>query len=325
MRIGSVFTGAGGLDLAVKLVFGAELGWVCETDPAAARVLEFRFPGVPNLGCVAEVPWSEVPPVDILCGGFPCTDVSLAGLRAGIHGTRSGLWSHMAEAIDVLRPQFVVIENVRGLLNANAHRPVESGTGGVGNRPDGLVLRAMGAVLGDLSDIGGYDARWVTVSAADAGAPHFRERVFILASRTGLGFEIGAVPVLRNVDLLPTPRASDRFGAGHHGNGSMDLRTTVSLLPRTESGVKWGKFAEAVKRWERLTRPAPSPVEPGVRLSHRLSAEFSSWMMGWPRRWVTDPAIGIPRKSQLKIIGNGVVPHQADLALRLLLDGRAVG
>jgi len=105
----------------------------------------------------------------------------------------------------------------------------------------------------------------------------------------------------------------------------MDLRTTVSLLPRTESGVKWGKFAEAVKRWERLTRPAPSPVEPGVRLSHRLSAEFSSWMMGWPRRWVTDPAIGIPRKSQLKIIGNGVVPHQADLALRLLLDGRAVG
>ena len=118
-----------------------------------------------------------------------CQDVSAAGKRAGIKdGTRSGLWSVFAEAIDVLRPQYVVIENVRGLLSAAAHRTVEDDAGdylepdpaGVGNGAGRPVLRAAGAVLGDLADLG-YDAQWATVAAADVGAPHRRERVFILA------------------------------------------------------------------------------------------------------------------------------------------------
>ena len=115
--------------------------------------------------------------------------MSAAGKRAGIKdGTRSGLWSVFAEAIDVLRPQYVVIENVRGLLSAAAHRTVEDDAGdylepdpaGVGNGAGRPVLRAAGAVLGDLADLG-YDAQWATVAAADVGAPHRRERVFILA------------------------------------------------------------------------------------------------------------------------------------------------
>lgn len=120
--------------------------------------------------------------MDILCGGFPCQDVSVAGRKAGIaDGTRSGLWSYFAEAIDVLRPQYVIIENVRGLLSAKAHR-----TGDLGQLDADVVLRAGGAVIGNLADIG-YSSRWVTLPAGAIGAPHKRERVFILAYPAGEG------------------------------------------------------------------------------------------------------------------------------------------
>ena len=111
--------------------------------------------------------------------------MSAAGKRAGIKaGTRSGLWAVFADAIDALRPQYVVVENVRGLLSARAHRHLESDDTTMGDRSDRPVLRALGAVLGDLSDLG-YDARWATVAAASVGAPHRRERVFILATDAG--------------------------------------------------------------------------------------------------------------------------------------------
>lgn len=191
-RIGSLFSGAGGLDLAVQAVFGGEVVWHAEIDKAASKVLGYRFPGVPNLGDISAVDWAEVPAVDVLCGGFPCQDVSSAGRRAGIKaGTRSGLWSVFADAIDALRPQWVVIENVRGLLSATAHRTVddadsdvEPAAGAVGDRAGRPVLRAAGAVLGDLADLG-YDAQWATVAAASVGAPHRRERVFIVAHTSG--------------------------------------------------------------------------------------------------------------------------------------------
>ena len=320
MRIGSLFTGAAGLDRAVASVFDAEVRWFSETDTAASKVLAHHYPTVPNLGDVRTIPWRDVEPIDILAGGFPCVDVSVAGLRAGMHNTHSGLWSHMAEAIDVLRPRYVVIENVRGLLSANAYRPVESDQNDVGAGSDGPVLRAMGAVLGDLSDIGGYEARWFTVPAAAAGAPHLRERVFILAFQPGAEL----TPVVccpetgQGIDLLPTPCASDRFGAGPHGVGGMDLRTTLASLELSESGIVWGKYEKAIKRWEQFTRPAPPAMERGESGIMRLAAAFSEWMMGWPSGWVTDPAIGVSRKSQLRILGNGVVTRQAELALRLL-------
>ena len=174
LTIGSLFSGVGGLDLAVEEVFDAETIWQVEFNPAAATVLAKRF-GVPNYRDVTAVNWHEVPAVDILAGGFPCQDVSAAGRKAGIaEGTRSGLWSYFAEAIDVLRPQFVVIENVKGLLSAKAS---DGGTGS-----------AFEVILRDLAEAG-YDAQWLTVPASDAGAPHRRDRVFILATPTDPGSE----------------------------------------------------------------------------------------------------------------------------------------
>lgn len=297
MRIGSLFSGAGGLDMAVEAVFGGEVIWHSELDKAASKVLDYRFPSAPNLGDITEIDWATVEPVDVLCGGFPCQDVSAAGKRAGIKdGTRSGLWAIFAEAIDQLRPRFVVIENVRGILSATAHRTVESDDAAVGDGANRPVLRAAGAVLGDLSDLG-YDARWTTVAAASVGAPHRRERVFIVAADTGdsgrerspastrgghreerpvgvpgrhpdsaidllptprssrggstteTAYAFGGVRSDNNRTqgevLLPTPRTSDTNGAGHHGDGGMDLRTTVTLLPTpaAQDGNGGGRYS----------------------------------------------------------------------------------
>jgi DNA (cytosine-5)-methyltransferase 1 len=128
LTVGSLFSGYGGLDLAVERTFNARTIWFCEINEPVARVFSHHWPRVPNLGDITKITWADVPPVDILIGGFPCQDVSVMGHRAGIApGTRSGLWSHMAAAIDVLRPSFVVIENVRGLLTAPAVTPTLQG------------------------------------------------------------------------------------------------------------------------------------------------------------------------------------------------------
>ncbi|AWB84810.1 DNA cytosine methyltransferase [Corynebacterium liangguodongii] len=182
MKIGSLFSGYGGLDLAVEAVTGARPAWFCEWDAAPSKILAHHWPGVPNFRDVTKVNWSQVEPVGIITGGSPCQDLSAAGKRAGMtEGTRSNLWVNMREAIAAIRPRLVVWENVQGALSAKATsdsdmeqdgRPMGDGGGG--------HLRALGRVLGDLAEIG-YDAKWTTIRASDIGAPHHRARVFLIA------------------------------------------------------------------------------------------------------------------------------------------------
>ena len=181
MKIGSLFSGYGGLDLAVMNTLDAQVVWHCEWEDAPSAILDKHWPGVPNYKDVSKVDWTQVEPVDILTGGFPCQDLSVAGKRAGIaEGTRSGLWMEFFKAIDVLRPRLVVIENVRGLLSAKADSGMEFGDELMVERPDRPTLTAIGAVSGSLANIG-YDCKWELVRASDAGAPHQRARVFIIA------------------------------------------------------------------------------------------------------------------------------------------------
>ena len=147
-------------------------------------ILTKHYPDVPNYGDITQIDFTQVEPVDILTGGFPCQDLSIAGKRAGIKkGTRSGLWLEFARAIDELQPRLVVIENVRGLLSAKAHSDLEQCAWCMGEAGNGQPsMRALGAVLGSLAELG-YDAKWTGLRAADAGAPHARFRVFIIANR----------------------------------------------------------------------------------------------------------------------------------------------
>lgn len=187
LKIGSLFSGYGGLDIGLMNVVDAEVAWHVEFDAAPSKILTHNYPHIPNHGDITKVDWSQVEPVDILTGGFPCQDVSLAGGRRGMaDGTRSGLWYEFVRAIESLKPRLVVIENVRGLFTARADSGMEYPTELLeyaGGKP---VLTAIQAVLGSLSNLG-YDARWETVRASDAGAAHQRERVFIVAYPNSAG------------------------------------------------------------------------------------------------------------------------------------------
>lgn len=247
LKIGSLFSGIGGLDLAVEEFFGAETAWHCEWDEEPSKVLAARWPGVPNYRDVRTVDWASVEPVDIMCGGFPCQDVSLAGRRAGMkEGTRSGLWSEFARAIDIVRPSVVVIENVRGLLSADAGSNVESCPWCMGDGQDEYHLRALDAVVADLSDLG-FDAEWTGLRAADVGAPHGRFRFFLLAyardfrherpwpSRDrGAGLADSGQRADAPLTLLPTPIVSDGTGGPKNLDGAQfapQLREIKQLLP----------------------------------------------------------------------------------------------
>jgi DNA (cytosine-5)-methyltransferase 1 len=159
--LGSLCTGYGGLDLGVLAALcSGRIAWCADPDPHVQQILAVRMPDVPNLGDLRAINWAAVEPVDVLVAGFPCQDISAAGRRVGIEkGERSGLWTDIVAGLRVLRPALLVVENVAALRwrNGGLHR-----------------------VLGDLAEAG-YDALWRSVRASDIGAPHRRERVFLLA------------------------------------------------------------------------------------------------------------------------------------------------
>lgn len=136
LTAGELFAGYGGLALAVERALNATTAWVCEFEEAPSKILAQHFPEAPNFRDVTAVDWEKVSPVDIISGGSPCQDVSLAGSRRGMtDGTRSNLWVSMREAIKIIRPRLVVWENVKGARSATASSDLEPcpgcmGTGG---------------------------------------------------------------------------------------------------------------------------------------------------------------------------------------------------
>lgn len=315
-RVIELFAGYGGLGMGLSLVRPVSVVAVSEIDPAACKVLAARLPDVPNLGNITKIDFRPWRGVDWIIGGSPCQDVSLAGKRAGmVEGTRSGLWSQMARAISEARPRFVLWENVRGALNAAAGDvepdPEDMGLDAVATR------RAAATVVGDLAELG-YDSRWGLVRAADAGAPHSRARLFVVAADADLTGSQGPEPAWgRNMPARGTLADAASHGwdqgrtepAGHKRGSDVAER----------GGVDWGPYAEAIRRGEYLTgRAAPAPTEPG-RNGPRLNARFVEWMMGLPAGWVTDVP-GVARANQLKMLGNGAVPQQVALALASLIS-----
>ncbi|UED85291.1 DNA cytosine methyltransferase [Streptomyces profundus] len=348
LRVGSVCSGYGGLDVAVARVFGGRVAWVADPDPGAAAVLAAQFPGVPNLGDIRSVDWADVEPVDVVCGGYPCQPFSDAGSRRGTADERH-IWPWIAGALRVLRPQFGVFENVSGHLR-----------------------RGFDRVLADLAGLG-FDAEWDVTAASDVGAAHRRKRLFVLATAadaphlghqrdrdarhrwTGpahsslptadagcAGLALGPLEPDRHerppaergggqpaahtdggrrrphLADLPTrePDPGRRAVADAHSHGREEQQ-------RSESGLGawgdadgrgpqcWGRFAPAIARWEAVTgRRAPWATDH----RGRLNPHMVEWMMGLPSGWVTDVP-GLTRTQQLRLLGNGVVPQQAETAL----------
>lgn len=191
MTFGSLFAGIGGFDLGFERA-GMTCKWQVEIDDYATRVLERHWPDVPRWRDVRTFPPSGDWSVDVICGGFPCQDISPAGRKAGIEGERSGLWREFARIIRRIRPRFVVVENSAALL-----------------------VRGMGRVLGDLA-ADGFDAEWEVLSACRFGAPHMRERVFIVAYA-----DEGGLRTSRSA-------ANQRRPAGLHFGGTESTRRVAS-------------------------------------------------------------------------------------------------
>lgn len=273
MRIGSLFAGIGGLELGLERAGVGHTVWQVEQDEFCRSVLERHWPDAKRYEDVTTVDWSAVEPVEVLCGGFPCQDISLAGRRAGLEGARSGLWREYVGAILALRPRYVVVENVAALL-----------------------VGGLGTVLGDLASCR-YDAEWDCIPAAAVGAPHRRDRVFVLAYPDSE----------RHGRLQPVGLAGSGRAAGTADDG-----------PHRGVGDPYGMAGKPTEPSDGPTGPARGPraVERAQRPDVRAGGA-----------WESEPDVGrvvdgLPTDldlARLRALGNAVVPQVAEVVGRRLL------
>jgi DNA (cytosine-5)-methyltransferase 1 len=306
MKIGSLCTGYGGLDMAARAVFGGELAWWSDIEPGPIAVMSHHHPDVPNLGDLKEVDWFSVPEIDILTAGYPCQPFSNAGKRLGTEDPRH-IWPWISDAIGLLRPRIVLLENVAAHLR-----------------------RGFDIVSADLANLG-YRVAWGLVSASEVGAAHGRKRLYVVAADASRELDDRRRP------LWPVGRPEHSDGgvavANAYGKflreqpwwGRGPYRRTEAVTGQPGSSgfpspERWGKYADAVARWEQVTGvPAPDATVPNPRakVGRSLSPYLTEWLMGVPGRITSVP--GLDRNAQIKLAGNGVVPQQAELAIRQLL------
>jgi DNA (cytosine-5)-methyltransferase 1 len=312
MKIGSLCTGYGGLDMAVEAYFEAETVWCAEIDKYASQLLKQHF-DYPNYGDIKTIDWAQVEPIDIMTAGYPCQPFSSAGYRKGTDDKRH-IFPFILEAISALRPRFVILENVRGHLS--------------------LGLKE---VLIGLASIG-YDARWKIVRASDVGAPHQRARLFIIAYPVGFRCQdklcgkksdqfIDGVIADSYCYACEKSRRTNR-GISKSGNGLRDGQDQGKTQYEHRGGGEavtdpdyTGRFGSMQRfqsrfnsRREMSMQTAPNTLD---QLG-RLNPPFVEYMMGLPKGWVTD--LDISRSQQLKMLGNGVVPQQAYYAIQQLME-----
>lgn len=309
MRIGSLCTGYGGLDIAANNLFpDSMVVWAADPAPGPSRLLAHRHPHLHNFGDLTIDP-DRFTEVDILTAGFPCQPASLAGPKLGVADER-WIWPAISDLIAYLRPRLVLLENVPGLLT------VSNGT-------------AWAQVLGDLKHLN-YQHRHAVVSASDIGACHQRRRLFVVAWSDTIPqptrYESRPRPYAG--PFLPTPTARDwRTPGGQEARHSPNL---PDIILRDES---LSRYAEALARHaETFGHPAPSPVT----ASGLPSPAFVEWAMMLPAGYVTgamldpydqpqlfdgvdEPFTERNRHLQLQLLGNGVVPAQATAAFCKLL------
>lgn len=297
MKIGSLFTGIGGLELGISNTvtsitpYGNDIEWIAETDKNALKILNHSsmFHGAPNLGDVTKVDWSAVPDVDCITGGTPCQDFSHLGTRDGLSGSKSSLLYTFIDIVKAKRPEFVLWENVTGALTKGAYD-----------------------VLLDALNDAGYSTSSVIIPASSLGMPHNRSRLFVFAELTeekAIPFNSQLVEVRRNTKMrcFPTPnrsRMDGRKSPGYSKRPSFyDLKHWSDEEVRASYGV-------AIERWEGVSgREAPPLAKP----KGTLNVEFVEWIMGFPKGWVTD-ADDVSRTAKLAALGNACTPQQASEA-----------
>lgn len=310
MKAIDLFSGIGGFALGFERA-GIETALFCEIDQDAQKVLRKNFPSVPIFPDIKKIAFSESN--SIICGGFPCQDISVAGKQKGFkdeHGneTRSGLWNEYKRVISEVRPRWVVIENVRNLLNS------------------GLAI-----VLKDLHDLG-YNAEWEIISAHSVGACHRRERIWIVA-----------YPCVCGQRGLQSGRSSGQSRAeAIRARGASETESTpdtnmhrvgVSIPTKVESeGIQLNGPCKNGESADFRFWPTFATEEEKREWWAKATTQFRNW-------WKTQPSVcgiddGLPegldrntyreyeraRKARIKQLGNSIVPFIAEMIGRRIVE-----
>lgn len=289
LTVGSCFSGIGGIELGLEWTGGFETRWQIENDEYASRVLAKHWPNVKRYSDIRDVVRPE--PVDLICGGFPCQDVSLAGKRAGLEGKRSTLWGEMFRLVCEVKPRWVLAENVPGLLSSD----------------DG---RFFGNILRDLAFIG-FDAEWQVLSAAGVGAPHLRQRLFIVSYPhrirhvRGEGVQEGKQYLnWRQALGKPDPLPANVSDAGSKSS-------TQSVF--------------AIHCHEEIKRRKTEKVRGKNREESKVGTAIFTGISGIGE-WLPEPQMarmvdGVPEElEQIRCLGNAVVPQVAQKVGEMILN-----
>ena len=304
MNVLDLFSGIGGFSLGLERA-GFRTVAFCEIDPYCRRVLAKHWPEVPIYDDVRTVSADRLRAdgiaVDVICGGFPCQDISVAGNGAGLAGERSGLWREYARIIGELRPRYVIVENVSALLS-----------------------RGLDDVLGDLAALG-YDAEWHCIPASAVGAPHRRDRVWIVADAS------------RGRCSEPEKRQVEQSGRAKAIGASDVAYTEGNRWPeRGAWNIGWGAIAErrinepagtSASGGASVVADANSAQREGMRGPIGIHQEYAdAGRSGW---WEVEPDVGrvvdgVPsRVDRLRALGNAVVPQIPELIGRAILQSEA--
>lgn len=284
LRVLDLFSGIGGFSLGLERTGGFETVAFCEIDKRARQVLRKHWPTTPIFEDVTTLTGADIGTVDVICGGFPCQDISVAGNGAGLEGARSGLWWEFHRLIKEIRPQVVIAENVAALR-----------------------ARGLDQVLRSLSEIG-YDAEWHCISASAVGAPHQRDRIWIVAYPNNDGLHSA-----QNAE--GDHQGDDRNASGQSGtmqserSGDMgtDIRRSASETMADTIQQGWEGW---LHRWAYTEWQGQLGYLGCCRSVHGQPIES---------QWAVEPSMGrvahgvSGRTYRLKQLGNAVVPQIPEL------------
>ena len=277
MNVLDLFSGIGGFSLGLERA-GMKTVAFCEIDPHARKVLAKHWPDVPIFEDVSTLSKDDIDEqIDVLAGGFPCQDISTAGRGAGLSGSRSGLWYEYHRLIKEIQPRYAIIENVSALRS-----------------------RGLEQVLWSLSEIG-YDAEWHCIPASSVGAPHRRDRIWIVAYPRHRGWRGVSVTKTRYNNTSKRPEDTNAFGGS-------------SNLPKALADTKCGRLQSGD---EQIAYP-----------SAILSGEIGSYSRKYNTKgvWGVEPNVGrvahgVPNRAhRLKQLGNAVVPQIPELIGRAIME-----
>jgi len=314
MRYFSTFTGVGGFDM------GMPPDWECvgmsEIDKYANMVLKYRYMDVKNYGDIEKINYEELPDFDVLIGGSPCQDISVAGKRAGLAGLRSRLFFSYVALLKVKQPDYFIFENVKGLLSSNEGRDFAE-------------------VINQFSEAG-YDIWWQVLDAADFGIPQHRERIFILGSLGGSGFrkvflkrkDKGKdIELQRQQANTITRRYKQSQATGTYIAECKFNAQIVASRGRMENG-QWVQKIESRKdnKCNALTSVQKDnmvSVDSRIRYLTPLECER---LMGWSDNWTKygidgkGDIVELSDNARYNLIGNGVVPQVVREIVRHIMN-----